>query len=118
LWIPPILVLLYLLATGIGLFVSAAGLFFRDVKYLVEVFVTFAIFFTPVFYEAALFGEWGRIMLLNPVAPILEAFAAVIVHHQQPDIGWLLYSTVTSSLVFFGAWRTFRRLEPYFAQSV
>ena len=34
---------------GIGMIVSAASLFFRDVKYIVEVFLTFGIFFTPVF---------------------------------------------------------------------
>ncbi|MGH7470694.1 MAG: ABC transporter permease [Longimicrobiales bacterium] len=118
LWIPLLLTLLFLLATGIGLFVSAAGLFFRDVKYLVEVFVTFAIFFTPVFYESALFGEWGRILLLNPVAPILEGFANAIVHQRVPALGWLAYSAVASTVIFVGAWRTFRRLEPYFAQCV
>ena len=40
-----------LFCMGIGMIVSAASLFFRDVKYIVEVFLTFGIFFTPVFYD-------------------------------------------------------------------
>jgi lipopolysaccharide transport system permease protein len=117
LWTPVLLTVLVVLATGIGLFVSAAGLFFRDVKYLVEVFVTFAIFFTPVFYESSMFDH-GRLLLLNPVAPLLEGLATVIVHHQTPAIGWLLYSATMSFALFAGAAVVFRRLEPYFAQSV
>lgn len=118
LWIPLLLVELFVLATGIGLLVSAAGLFFRDVKYLVEVFVTFAIFFTPVFYEVSMFGEWGRLLMLNPVAPILEGFAAAIVYHQPPPLGWLLYSAGAAVGIFALGSLSFRRLEPYFAQYV
>src|SRR5262245_14078348 len=94
LWVPVWLVVLFMTATGVGLFVASTGLFFRDVKYLVEVFVTFAIFFTPVFFEVSLFGDWARILMLNPVAPILEGLAAVVVHHQAPQLGWLLYAVV------------------------
>jgi lipopolysaccharide transport system permease protein len=118
LWVPLLLLILFVLATGIGLLVSATGLFFRDVKYLVEVFVTFAIFFTPVFYEASMFGEWGRLLLLNPVGPILEGLAAAVVRQQSPSLGWLAYSAVVSAGIFAVGSVTFKRLEPYFAQSV
>jgi ABC-type polysaccharide/polyol phosphate export permease len=117
-WLPLLLLLLLLLAIGIGLFVAAAGLFFRDVKYLVEVFVTFAIFFTPVFYESTMFGEWRRFLLLNPVATILEGFGDVIVHHHGPSAGWLLYSAAASLAIFVASSLFFWRVEPYFAQNV
>jgi len=117
-WVPFLLLELFVLATGIGLLVSAGGLFFRDVKYLVEVFVTFAIFFTPVFYEASMFGEWGRLLMLNPVGPILEGLAATIVYHRPPPVGWLAYSGVASAAMFAVGSLSFRRLEPYFAQYV
>ena len=45
LWVFPLLLTLVLLIAGWGIFLSAANLFFRDVKYLVEVFLTFAIFY-------------------------------------------------------------------------
>ena len=75
LWVPLLLALLALLVSGLGFAFSAANLFFRDVKYIVEVILTFAIFFTPVFYEA----ESRRValwILLNPVAPLLEGLRA------------------------------------------
>ena len=56
LWLPLLLGALILIATSLAILFSAASLFLRDVKFLVEVFLTFAIFFTPVFYESELFG--------------------------------------------------------------
>ena len=51
-WAPALILTMVLLAAGIGMVVSAASLYFRDVKFIVEVFLTFGIFFTPVFYDA------------------------------------------------------------------
>ena len=67
-----------LLAAGIGMVVSAASLFFRDVKFIVEVLLTFGIFFTPVFYDdASMFGDKGKWLLLNPIAPFWMGSAHV-----------------------------------------
>jgi len=116
--VPVYVVMLFLLTTGLGILLSAASLFFRDVKYIVEVILTFAIFFTPVFYETSIFGDKGKWLLLNPVAPILEGFNDTIVLHQPPDMLWFGYSAaVTVLIVLFSMW-FFRRLEPAFAESI
>lgn len=109
---------LFLLTAAFGLFLSAGSLFFRDVKYLVEVFITFGIFFTPVFYEAAMFDRWSSLILLNPVSPILEGIGAVVVGTALPGIGWLVYSGVFATVGFMIAFIVFKRMEPYFAESV
>ena len=117
LWLPYLVFILVLLTTGLGIALSAASLFFRDVKYLVEVVLTFAIFFTPVFYEASMFGRWAPLLMLNPVAPILEGMANVVVRHAPPPLLWLGYSTVCAVGIFAGAVAMFHALEPYFAES-
>jgi lipopolysaccharide transport system permease protein len=116
LWVPLLLVLLVSLAAGLCIFLAAAGLFFRDVKYLVEIFVTFAIFFTPVFYEVSMFKEWGNLLLLNPVSPLLEGLAAVLADHQAPSLPWLGYSAAVAFLALTGGYAFFRRFEPAFAE--
>ena len=84
LWVPLLLVLLWILALGLGLFLSCANLFFRDVKYLVQVFLTFGIFVTPVILDATRYGpRGGPIMMLNPVAPLLEGLRLAIVEHHN-----------------------------------
>jgi ABC-type polysaccharide/polyol phosphate export permease len=118
LWVPLLLLGLLALVLGLAMVLSAASLFFRDVKYLVEVVLTFAVFFTPVFYDAGMLGRWAPLILLNPVAPILESLATTIVHHQAPDLGWVAYSLLLSLLLFFLSVSLFRKLEPYFAENV
>jgi ABC-type polysaccharide/polyol phosphate export permease len=118
LWVPVLLVMIILFTAGLCILFSAANLFFRDIKYLVEVMLTFAIFFTPVLYDARLAGQYRWVLMLNPVAPILDGLDATVVRHQQPDFIWLGYSVVVSVLLFWGGLAFFRRLEPRFAESV
>jgi ABC-type polysaccharide/polyol phosphate export permease len=118
LWVPVLLTLLVLLTTGLALFLSAANLFFRDVKYIVEVGLTFAIFFTPVFWDADLFGRWRTLVMLNPVAPILEGLKACVIDHASPDPVWTLYSAAIALAVSLAAPSVFLQLEPRFAESI
>lgn len=118
LWIFPLLVTLVLLVAALGIFLSAANLFFRDVKYLVEVVLTFAIFFTPVFYDSNLAGKWQSLILLNPVAPILEGLNSCIVLGRMPDVKWVAYSFAVSALGLCLSMLLFKKLEPKFAESI
>lgn len=118
LWLPIVLMILILLTAGLGMILACCNLFFRDVKYLVEVFLTFAIFFTPVFYEASMFKHWETFILLNPIAPILEAINSIVVLHQQPDIFWLSYSAIWAIIGFFISWTIFYKTEHKFAESI
>jgi lipopolysaccharide transport system permease protein len=79
LWVPVLLLLLVGFTTACALLLSAANLFFRDVKYIVQVLLTFGIFFTPVFFEPAMLGARGAsIAMLNPMSPILEGLRLAI----------------------------------------
>lgn len=118
LWVPVLLLLLFLLTSGLGMLLACGNLFFRDVKYLVEVVLTYGIFFTPVFYEARAMGKWGPLLLLNPLGPILESLNDVVVLHQAPDLGWLGYSAAWAVLGFLVAWKIFQKAEPAFAESI
>jgi ABC-type polysaccharide/polyol phosphate export permease len=117
-WVIPILLTLALLASAVAIVSSAASLFFRDVKYIVEVVLTFAIFFTPVFYDSTMFGSWGSLLLLNPVSPLLEGIASTVIHHQGPQLAWLAYSAGMTVVLLAGALTMFKRVEPYFAESI
>jgi len=118
LWTPLLLLMIVLLATGIGMIVSAASLFFRDVKFIVEVVLTFGIFFTPVFYSVHMLGSKGKWLLLNPAAPILEGISAAVVRHQPPQLFWLGYALVFSLMALAVGYGFFKHLEPAFAESI
>ena len=118
LWTPVLLLAIVVLATGIGMMVSAASLFFRDVKYIVEVLLTFGIFFTPVFYDVRMLGAKGKWLLLNPAAPILDGLGACVARHQAPDLAWLGYSCGFGLAVLLAGYAFFKHLEPAFAESI
>jgi lipopolysaccharide transport system permease protein len=118
LWFLPLMVLLVVMTAGFGLILSCANLFFRDVKYIVEVIVTFAIFFTPVFYEAKAFGKWEILLLLNPVGAVLESINIAVVHHQSPDPFWVFYASIWAFGGFFASWYVFHRSEYLFAENI
>lgn len=118
LWVPFLILLLILLTTALGMILSCANLFFRDVKYIVEVLVTFAIFFTPVFYDADLFGKWAPVLLMNPLGAILENINLVVILRQPPDMFWLSYSIVWAVGGLVLCWSAFDRLEFLFAENI
>jgi ABC-type polysaccharide/polyol phosphate export permease len=118
LWVVPLLLILSALAAGVSLLLAAANLFYRDVKYLVEVLLTYAIFFTPVLYDARALGRWEHLVLLNPAAPLLEALSQVLVYGKAPDLGWVAYSLCISVAVLGMSYWLFKQLEPKFAENI
>jgi len=117
-WVPYLMLMMILFTTALGMLMSCANLFYRDVKYIVEVIVTFAIFFTPVFYDASLFGKWSTLLLLNPVGAILESINNVVILHRPPDPFWLSYLTIWSVGGLVASWSIFHKLEFLFAENV
>lgn len=136
LWLLLLVALLFLFTAAASMFFSCGNVFFRDVKYIVQVLLTFGIFFTPVFYEPQFFGPRGcQLMMLNPLSPLLEGLRlAVVAHHNLLEpltvvtpagveiLAWspwhLVYAAVWSVVGFFGAWYVFHRLEFVYAEYI
>jgi homopolymeric O-antigen transport system permease protein len=118
LWLPLLIGALIAFATSLAIIASAASLFFRDVKFLVDVFLTFAIFFTPVYYDPSLFGKYAPLLLINPVSPLLEGIANVVIRHQPPPLLWVSYSLGVSIVLLLASVTWFKKLEPFFAESI
>jgi lipopolysaccharide transport system permease protein len=135
LWAPVLLAFLVAFTAGSALVVSCANLFFRDVKYIVQVLLSFGIFFTPVFFEPEMFGPTGaRLMMLNPLAPILEGLRLSVVYDHNllsslVETGrkgavlvwtpWYLVSSAAWAIVMLmGGLVFFHRSEAKFAEYV
>ena len=134
LWVPLLAVLLLAFTIAVALFTSCANLFFRDVKYIVQVVLTFGIFLTPVFFEPVMLGPLGgRLLMLNPVSPIIEGMrlAAIDGHNlleplvvfNRKGVGvlswtpwYLAYTGAWAILGLIGSMRIFRRSAVVFAE--
>jgi lipopolysaccharide transport system permease protein len=76
LWLP-LTALLWLFAAGVAAFLSAVGARFRDVKHAIPFVVQIWFFLTPVIYPAsAIPPRFAKLMLLNPLSGLVEAFRA------------------------------------------
>jgi len=118
LWVPVLLLIIITMAVGIGMFVSAASLFLRDVKFIVEVFLTFGIFFTPVFYDVSMFGKNGKWLMLNPISSLLDGLGACVARHQPPNLPWVAYSAAFALFSLVAGYSFFKHLEPAFAENI
>jgi lipopolysaccharide transport system permease protein len=95
---------------GFGWFLSALGVFVRDVGAMMTMVVNLAMFMSPVFYSVtSLSPEWQFWMNLNPLTVIIEQVRAVLLLGQWPDWSVLgLYGLF--ACVFASAAATFFQL--------
>lgn len=116
----PVLVLQSgLLGMGIGLIVSSITTKYRDLNILVSFGVSLLMYLTPVVYPISRVPESFRwLMLLNPVAPIVETFRyAFLGCGAFHWVYWLVSLAVTAVVVFFGI-IVFNKVERTFIDTV
>jgi lipopolysaccharide transport system permease protein len=116
----PVVVLVHVMFTaGLALLLAMANLFFRDVKYLFDVFISVAMFATSVVYPIERVGGWtGRILALNPLNAIIDAYRAVLLTGTLPAPGPLAAAAAFSVVLLLGAWIVFHRGELTFAENI
>ena len=87
----PLLALQILFALGLGVFLGTLNVFFRDVGQLTGIVLQFWFWLTPVIYTAASLPSAARRVLdLNPMAPLMQAYQTVFLERQWPAWGPLL----------------------------
>lgn len=75
LFIPIAYLLLFLFALGIGLIISVATVFIRDLQYMILIAMQGVFFLTPILYKHdTLTGKIAWLVGLNPIAPFIELF--------------------------------------------
>ena len=133
LWVIGILTLLVLFTVGCALFLSCANLFYRDVKYIVQVCLNFGVFATPVFFEPQMLGPKGAAILMAlPLSPFIQAMDVALVRghsllstitiatHKGDVVVWapwmLAYAVVSSVVLTVAGVRVFRAASSRFAE--
>jgi ABC-2 type transport system permease protein len=127
LWLPLILVEVYLLGLGLALFLSAAFVKFRDISYIWEVILQAGFYLTPILYAMSLIPSLTaqKALLLNPMAQAIQDARYATITHATPTIYRLFdggpYVLIPFALVFFiliGGLIYFRKESKYFAENI
>jgi lipopolysaccharide transport system permease protein len=117
--LPLWLLLLILLAVGIGLYTSALMVPYRDLRYVIPVLMQFLLYASPVAYAVSAVPQNLRFWFyLNPVSGLLEAFRWSVLGCGQLNWGAVGYASVCVVFVFiFGAY-SFKKMERKFADVI
>jgi lipopolysaccharide transport system permease protein len=102
----PLFVLLAMLtALGVGLWLSALNVMYRDVRYVLPFLIQFWMFVSPVAYPSSLVPEpWRWLYGLNPMAGVIEAFRGVFSGAPAPAV---LGASAVAMVVVLAAGVTF-----------
>lgn len=104
LFIPIAYFLLFFFSLGIGLIMSIATVFFRDLQYIILIALQGLFFLTPIIYKhESLSGKVAWLVGLNPVLPFIELFRAPLYLSILPSSSIIIQASLLSlSAMVFG----------------
>ena len=102
----PILVAVQLMFTaGLSMLLAPANLYYRDVKYILDVLITVWMFATPVVYPTRqVTGPLGLVLQMNPLAPIIDGYRAILLRGELPNAIPFATAAVLSFVIFAVGW--------------
>jgi len=117
--LPAIVFLTFLLACGLGYWLSSICVKYRDVKFVMPFFIQLLMFVSPVIYPADIVGGNLRWLLdLNPLTGLINAHRACLLGHMPVDWYGLGISTVITFVLFITGVLYLKNTEKYFADLV
>jgi len=106
------------LALGVGMWLAALNVKYRDIRYAIPFLVQLWLFASPVIYPASLVpAKWKWVLAINPMTGVIEGFRSSILGTPL-DTATILSSVVVTLLILIFSFVAFRRVEDSFADVV
>ena len=117
--LPAWVMLILTLSAGIGLWTAALTVSYRDVQYILPVFLQMLLYGSPAAYSlSAVPARWLALYNLNPLASVLEGFRYSLLNTNPPRWEFVLYSAAVSAVVLLSGAVAFKRMERKFADVI
>jgi lipopolysaccharide transport system permease protein len=116
LWLPVFVLLAFVTALGVGLWLSSLNVKYRDVQHAVPFLVQIWLFATPIAYPSSLIPTpWKLVYALNPLVGVVEGFRWALLGTSQAP-GFMTFTSALAAVMILvtGAF-FFRRVERTFA---
>jgi lipopolysaccharide transport system permease protein len=118
-FLPPLLLLAFITALGVGLWLSAMNVQFRDVRYAVPFLIQAWMFATPIAYPSSLLSEpWCTVYGVNPMVGVVEGFRWALLGANTAPGPMIIVSSLTAVTILVSGTYYFRRMEKTFADVV
>ena len=119
LYLPIIMLVEYFLALGITLIASAVTVYFRDMEFILGIFMMAWQYLTPVMYSVDIVPqELRNLFMLNPMTPIIIAYRDILYYAKAPDLSTLLLAAGMGLLFMLVGFWIFSRLKKRFAEEM
>lgn len=119
LWLPVFFLLAFVTSLGVGLWLSALNVRFRDIRYTVPFLIQFWMFSTPVAYPSSLLSEpWRTLYGINPMVGVIEGFRWGLLDTNTAPGPIIVVSSFVAIAILLGGAFYFRRVEKTFADVV
>jgi lipopolysaccharide transport system permease protein len=108
-------------AVGVGAWLAALNVKYRDVRFVVPFLLQLWLFASAVFYSYEglnLDDPWATLFFLNPMAGVVEGFRWALLGGVRPDVLHVALSTLSGGLVLLAGLVYFKRMERVFADIV
>jgi len=118
-FLPLFLLLAFLASFGIGLYLTALNVKYRDFRYIVPFIVQFGLYVSPVGFSSSVIPEkWRLLYSLNPMVGVIDGFRWAILG--QSNIYWtgFILSIAIILVILFYSIRYFRKMEKTFADVI
>src|SRR6266542_1037850 len=103
LWLPLLILLAVATSLGVGLWLSALNVQFRDVRYVVPFITQFWMFATPIAYPSSLLSEkWRALYALNPMVGVVEGFRWALLGTKTAPGPMVIVSSVAALAILVG----------------
>ncbi len=119
-WLLPLFLLMALVtAVGVGLWLSALNVLFRDINYVLPFLTQFWMYLTPIAYPTSLIpSEWQIFYALNPMTGVVDGFRWALLGTGEPPGITMLVSSIVAVVLLISGLFYFRRMERLFADMV
>jgi homopolymeric O-antigen transport system permease protein len=119
LWIVPLLLLALVTALGVGLWLAALNVQYRDVRYTIPFLTQLWLLATPIAYPSSLLTEpWRTLYGINPMAGVVEGFRWALLGSGTAPGPIILVSSLAALLLLLSGAFYFRRMEDSFADLI
>lgn len=109
----------WMAAVGVGCWLSALNVYFRDVGQIIPFVVQVWMYASPVVYPAGMFPhKWQWVYALNPMVGVIEGFRWSLLHQGSPPGPMVAASAAVTVVLFVTGVFFFRRMERTFADVV
>jgi len=116
LMIPIFIILMMLTATGVGMWLTALSIQYRDIRYGSNFFIQLLMYISPVIYPASIIPEKYQILYaLNPMVGVIEGFRAALLGTRDMPWEFLGVGALMAIAFFLSGALYFRSMERYFA---